>query len=73
MIKLVIIGVVCGAAALTIGILIGHFGISKSGTSAPSWLKDVAKDVDESLIEKFMSEVDNIQIEENLKSVSLFF
>uniref|UniRef100_A0AAX7SSI0 Aminopeptidase NAALADL1 n=1 Tax=Astatotilapia calliptera TaxID=8154 RepID=A0AAX7SSI0_ASTCA len=70
MIKQVIIGVVCGAAVLTVGILIGHFGIAKSGTSAPSWLKDVAKDVDESLIEKFMSEVDNIQIQENLRSLT---
>lgn len=73
MIKQVIIGVVCGAAVLTVGILLGHFGIAKSGTSAPSWLEDVAKDVDESLIEKFMSEVDNIQIQENLRSVSLLF
>ncbi|XP_006790087.2 aminopeptidase NAALADL1 [Neolamprologus brichardi] len=70
MIKQVIIGVVCGAAVLTVGILIGHFGIAKSGTSAPSWLEDVAKDVDESLIEKFMSEVDNIQIQENLRSLT---
>ncbi|XP_059192668.1 aminopeptidase NAALADL1-like [Centropristis striata] len=61
---------VCGAVVLTAGILIGHFGITKSGSSAPSWVKDVAKDVDESLIEKFMSEVDNIQIKENLRELT---
>uniref|UniRef100_A0A8C9YVL9 Aminopeptidase NAALADL1 n=1 Tax=Sander lucioperca TaxID=283035 RepID=A0A8C9YVL9_SANLU len=68
MIKQVLIGVLCGAAVLTAGILIGHFGITMS--SAPSWVKDVAKDVDESLIEKFLSEVDNIQIQENLRSLT---
>lgn len=68
MIKKVLIGILCGAAMLTAGILIGHFGIMKSG-SAPSWVQDMAKDVDESLIEKFLSEVDNIQIQENLKWV----
>ncbi|XP_059193796.1 aminopeptidase NAALADL1-like [Centropristis striata] len=70
MIKQVVIGIVCGAAVLTAGILIGHFGITKSVSSAPSWVKDVAKDVDESLIEKFMSEVDNIQIQENLRELT---
>lgn len=68
MIKQVLISVVCGAAVLTAGILIGHYGISES-SSAPSWAKDVVKDVDESLIEKFLSEVDNIQIQENLRWV----
>lgn len=68
MIKQVLIGIVCGAAVLTAGILIGHYGIDKS-SSAPSWVRDVAKDVDESLIEKFLSEVDNIQIQENLRWV----
>lgn len=67
MIKQVLIGILCGAAVLTVGILIGHYGIVKSSSSAPSWVNDVAKDVDESLIEKFLSEVDNIQIQENLK------
>ncbi|XP_059193509.1 aminopeptidase NAALADL1-like [Centropristis striata] len=70
MITQVVIGIVCGAVVLTAGILIGHFGITKSGSSAPSWVKDVAKDVDESLIEKFMSEVDNIQIKENLRELT---
>lgn len=67
MIKKVLIGIVCGAAVLTVGILIGHFGITKGGSSGPSWVEDVAKDVDQSLIEKFLSEVDNIQIQENLR------
>ncbi|KAK5870874.1 hypothetical protein PBY51_003784 [Eleginops maclovinus] len=66
MIKQLLIGIVCSAAVLTLGILIGHFGINKSSNSAPSWVKDVMKGVDESLIEKFLSEVDNIQIQENL-------
>ena len=69
MIKQLLIGIVCSAAVLTFGILIGHFGINKSSNSAPSWVKDVTKDVDESLIEKFLSEVDNIQIQENLRWV----
>lgn len=67
MIKQVLISIVFGAAVLTVGILIGHFGITKSGSSAPSWVKDVAKDVDEDFVEKFMSTVDNIQIQENLR------
>lgn len=67
MIKLVLISVVCGAAVLTVGILIGHYGINKSNNSAPSWVTDVKKDVDVSFIEKFLSEVDNLQIQENLR------
>lgn len=67
MLKQVLISVVCGAVALTIGILIGHYGITKSSSSPPSWVNDVAKDVDEGLIEMFLSEVDNIQIQENLR------
>ncbi|KAM9360401.1 aminopeptidase NAALADL1 [Symphorus nematophorus] len=71
MIKQVLISSVCGAAVLTLGILIGHYGIIKSSSSsAPSWARDVVKDVDESLIEKFLSEVDNIQIQENLKELT---
>ncbi|XP_055367986.1 aminopeptidase NAALADL1 isoform X2 [Betta splendens] len=70
MIKTLLIGILCGAAALTIGILIGHFGITKSGSSAPPWLQDVAKDVDESLIETFLSEVNTLRIEENLRELT---
>ena len=67
MIIKVLIGLLCGAAVLTVGILIGHYGISESSGSAPSWVKDVVKDVDETLIERFLSEVNNIEIQENLR------
>ncbi|KAM7391262.1 hypothetical protein PAMP_021962 [Pampus punctatissimus] len=70
MIKQVLIGFLCSAAVLTVGILIGHYGITKSSNSAPSWASDVVKDVDESFIEKFLSEVDNIQIQENLRELT---
>ncbi|KAI3371993.1 hypothetical protein L3Q82_006863 [Scortum barcoo] len=70
MIKKVLIGIACSLAVLTVGILIGHYGITKSSSSGPSWVRDVAKDVDESLIEKFLSEVDNIQIQENLRELT---
>ncbi|KAG7491045.1 hypothetical protein JOB18_047928 [Solea senegalensis] len=68
MIKQVLLGILCGTAMLVTGILIGHFAITQSSSSSsPSWVKEVAKDVDESLIEKFLSEVDNLQIQENLR------
>lgn len=69
MIKWVLISAVCGAALFTVGILIGHYGIPKSNDSTPTWVRDVTKDVDESMIEKFLSEVDNLQIQDNLKWV----
>lgn len=69
MLMKVLISVVCAVAVLTVGILIGHFGIDK-GSSAPIWVQDVAKDVDESLIEMFLSEVDSMQIQENLKELT---
>lgn len=64
MIKVVLISVVCGAVALTAGILIGHFAIPKS---LPRWVNDAKKDVDESFIKSFLSEVDNLRIQENLR------
>lgn len=67
MIKKILIGALCGLAVLAVGILIGNYGITKSGP--PSWVNDVAKDLDEGFIEKFLSEVDNKQIEANLKWV----
>ncbi|XP_041792153.1 aminopeptidase NAALADL1 [Chelmon rostratus] len=70
MLKEVVISIVCGAVVLTVGILIGHYGITKSSSSAPSWVDDVVQDVDEGLIEMFLSEVDNIQIQENLKELT---
>ncbi|XP_029367288.1 aminopeptidase NAALADL1 [Echeneis naucrates] len=69
MIKQAIIGILCASVILTAGILIGHYGIVKN-SPAPSWVMDVAKDVDESLIEKFLSEVDNLNIQENLKELT---
>lgn len=66
MLKLLIALLSC-ALALTVGILIGHYGIIKSGSSTPSWVTDVRKDVDENFIKTFLAEVDNLQIQENLK------
>lgn len=65
----IILGIVGSVAVLAVGILIGHYGVSKKSTSesGPSWLKDVGKDLDESFIEKFLSEVDNMKIQENLR------
>lgn len=57
-------GVFGGALILAIGLLIGHFGISK--TSTPSWAKDLSKDVDENFIREFMKEVDRNNIREHL-------
>ncbi|XP_038161766.1 aminopeptidase NAALADL1 [Cyprinodon tularosa] len=68
MMKEVLIGTLCGAGLFTIGILIGHFGIKKD--SAPSWVNDVGKDVDEKLIQQFLSEVDAAQIQENLRELT---
>ncbi|XP_043967032.1 aminopeptidase NAALADL1 [Gambusia affinis] len=68
MLKEALIGTLCGAVVLTIGILIGHFGIQKN--SAPSWVNDVAKDVDEALIQQFLSEVETFQLQENLRELT---
>ncbi|KAJ8285530.1 hypothetical protein GJAV_G00027880 [Gymnothorax javanicus] len=56
-----------GASVLTVGILLGHFGIEKDGPSVPQWVEEVSRDIDEALIERFIKEVDNIQIQENLR------
>lgn len=51
-----------------VGILIGHFGIqTDKQEKVPDWVASLSKDVDESLIEKFIAEVDNMQIQENLR------
>ncbi|XP_034026864.1 aminopeptidase NAALADL1 [Thalassophryne amazonica] len=68
-IKKVLIGVACSAVVLTVGILIGHYGI-QSGSSEPSWVKDVVKDVDENFIDTFLSEVNNKQIEKYLRELT---
>lgn len=57
-----------GVGAFVVGILIGHFGIqTDKQEKVPDWVASLSKDVDESLIEKFIAEVDNIQIQENLR------
>lgn len=71
MLKKLLIGFGCCACVLTVGILIGHFGISKTGSSAPSWASDVVKDVDENFITSFLSEVDAAQIEQNLRELTI--
>ncbi|XP_061585549.1 aminopeptidase NAALADL1 [Cololabis saira] len=69
MMKQVLLGIFGGAAIMTVGILIGHYGIAKSG-SAPSWVNDVAKDVDESMVQQFLSEVDTTEIQGNLQELT---
>lgn len=61
------ISLLCCAVLFTVGILIGHYGIPKSSSPPPSWVFDVTKDVDESFIQTFLSEVDNLQIQNNLE------
>ncbi|XP_061762105.1 aminopeptidase NAALADL1 [Nerophis ophidion] len=71
MIKKVLARLLCGAALLTAGILIGHYGIEKSsGSTSASWVKDVGRDVDEKMLEEFLSQVDNIHIQENLRALT---
>lgn len=62
-------GVLGGAAALTVGILLGHFAIEK-GSSAPEWVRDASQDVDESIIKKFLAELDTNEIKENLRELT---
>lgn len=68
MLKKLLLFALAGAALFTVGILIGHFGINKkNSTPLPEWVQKVAQDVDEKFIEKFIAQVDNMQIQENLK------
>lgn len=62
MLKKVLLCGLGGAVALTVGILVGHFGIKKGGTSP-----ECVQDVDESVIAQFLAEVDNNRIQENLR------
>ncbi|XP_058886522.1 aminopeptidase NAALADL1-like [Acipenser ruthenus] len=68
MLKKILLFGVSGAALLTVGILVGHFGISQD--SSPAWVNKVSQDVDEALIEQFIKEVDNKNIEQNLKTLA---
>ncbi|KAM8953959.1 aminopeptidase NAALADL1-like [Pelodytes ibericus] len=61
-------GVLGGGLILAIGLLIGHFGISRD--VKPSWVKELSQDLDESFIQEFMKEVDNKKIEDNLRQLS---
>lgn len=63
----ILIAVLCCAVLFTVGILIGHYAIPKSSPLPPSWVTEVAKDLDESFIDAFLSEVDNTKIQENLR------
>uniref|UniRef100_A0A8C7MXF6 N-acetylated alpha-linked acidic dipeptidase like 1 n=1 Tax=Oncorhynchus kisutch TaxID=8019 RepID=A0A8C7MXF6_ONCKI len=69
MLKKVLLGSLGAALVLTAGILLGHFGIQR-GSTAPDWVMDVTQDVDEALIQKFIAEVDNIAIQENLRELT---
>lgn len=69
MLKTVLISVVCGLIFFTVGILIGHFAIEKE-ESIPRWVNELQKDVDEGFIANFINEVDNRNIEENLRWVA---
>ncbi|KAM6954157.1 aminopeptidase NAALADL1 [Aplochiton taeniatus] len=69
MLKRLLVGGMCGAVVLTVGILLGHYGI-QGGGSSPDWLEEVGKDVEEKMVEKFLSEVDNVQIQENLRELT---
>lgn len=66
MLKEVLLGLLTGAVAFTVGILLGHFAINK-GTSVPEWVHDASQDVDERIITKLLEDLDNIQIQENLR------
>ncbi|KAK7164436.1 hypothetical protein R3I94_002979 [Phoxinus phoxinus] len=69
LIKEVLLGLLAGAVVFTIGILLGHFAIDK-GSSVPEWIRDASRDVDESIIEKFLAELDTNEIKENLRELT---
>ncbi|KAJ8005614.1 hypothetical protein DPEC_G00119770 [Dallia pectoralis] len=69
MLKKLLLGGLGAALILTAGILLGHFGIQR-GLTTPGWIQDVTQDVDEELIQKFISEVDNLEIQENLRELT---
>uniref|UniRef100_A0A8C4X2G3 Aminopeptidase NAALADL1 n=1 Tax=Erpetoichthys calabaricus TaxID=27687 RepID=A0A8C4X2G3_ERPCA len=57
-----------GLVVFAVGILLGHFAITKN--SSPEWVVDVTQDIDESLIKEFIKEVDNKRIEDNLRELT---
>uniref|UniRef100_A0A6I8QDE4 Aminopeptidase NAALADL1 n=1 Tax=Xenopus tropicalis TaxID=8364 RepID=A0A6I8QDE4_XENTR len=70
LLKWILLGVLGGAVILAAGLLIGHFGITKTKMINPEWAEELAQDVDEAFIQEFMKEVDNKRIEETLKELS---
>ncbi|KAG8445767.1 hypothetical protein GDO86_010524 [Hymenochirus boettgeri] len=61
-------GVLGGSVILAVGLLIGHFGISKE--TQPTWAKQLSKDVDEGFIQEFMREVDKESIGRYLRRLT---
>uniref|UniRef100_A0A3B1IQ93 Aminopeptidase NAALADL1 n=2 Tax=Astyanax mexicanus TaxID=7994 RepID=A0A3B1IQ93_ASTMX len=68
MLKKILLFGFAGLAVLAVGILIGHFGIEQD--NSPKWVRDLSQNVDESLIKKFIAEVDNMKIQENLRKLT---
>ncbi|EMP25813.1 N-acetylated-alpha-linked acidic dipeptidase-like protein [Chelonia mydas] len=69
--------VIVGALLLTVGILLGHFAIPKAGNGqgapsqgTPSWVQTVGRDLNESLLQSFMDQVESGKIRENLKTLA---
>jgi hypothetical protein len=64
---LLVAGIVIAAAALGVGIIIGHFGINKSQTPV-TWKYDrLTRQADEQNYKTFISSIQATRIEENLK------
>ncbi|XP_041037770.1 aminopeptidase NAALADL1 [Carcharodon carcharias] len=63
-----LVALISGIAALVTGLLIGHFAIPKDGITEQG--QGSTQDIDESLIQRFMGEVDNKRIEDNLRELS---
>ncbi|XP_051901141.1 aminopeptidase NAALADL1 [Pristis pectinata] len=66
--KVWLISVLVGAAALTVGLLLGHFAIPKDGGTEQG--APLAQDIDEELIQSFMDGIDVQRIEEDLRVLS---
>ncbi|KPP65967.1 hypothetical protein Z043_115575 [Scleropages formosus] len=69
MLKKVLLFGLGGAVVLTVGILLGHFGI-KDDSSSSECAQEAARDVDENFVTQFIEEVAAIQIEENLRTLT---
>ncbi|KAK2911261.1 hypothetical protein Q8A67_003394 [Cirrhinus molitorella] len=69
MLKEVLLCVLTGVLAFTVGILLGHFATDKGG-SVPDWVRDASRDVDESIIKTFLDELDTNELRENLRELT---